>query len=134
MTDKKTQGKSNRRRGGAFERRVVVRFVSAGVPAEKVPLSGALATHPGDVLVNGQDRAECKYLKGGQKSLRRWLEGNRFVVTGEARKEPLVTVRMTDFLQYYAAWRTLTELDGATGIDHMRAGNDNQRDDGSNGS
>jgi Holliday junction resolvase len=97
---RQARGKGARRKGAQFEREVVSLHLEAGVPATKVPLSGQLPGHPGDVLVEvlGGALAECKNLKAPPKTIERWLDGNTFVFTNRFRKSPLVHMSFETYL------------------------------------
>lgn len=53
-------------KGSRYEREFVAKCDELGLPAEKMPLSGALGgKYSGDVLVADEWRIECKYRKDG---------------------------------------------------------------------
>lgn len=76
-------GKSSKRKGSHYEREFAARCDDNGLPAERVPLSGAMGgSYTEDVVVADTWRIECKYRANGTgfKSLYRWLEGNELMV------------------------------------------------------
>ena len=74
-----TQNRS-RAKGDRFEREVVESFVSDGMPAQRVPLSGAAGgMFSGDIQVlprGGQRKLECKVRARAWKAEYEWLDGN----------------------------------------------------------
>lgn len=88
-------GKMQRRKGGRVEREIVAALKAAGVPAERVPLSGgAGGSFTGDVVVAGRWRAEVKSRKNGAgfKVLEDWLGSNDMLLLKRNRAEPLVVL------------------------------------------
>lgn len=90
-------GKSQRDKGNRFELQIVKRFNDAGVPAKRVPLSGATWLK-GDVLI-GNEIAECKKRGNGFKQLYSWIDEARYLIVAADRQEPLVVVRIDDFIR-----------------------------------
>ena len=77
------------------------RCLSAGVPAEKVPLSGSLGgKYSGDLIVAGK-KAEVKARKGGEgfKVLERWLANNEYLFLHRTRRPPFVAMEWETFLE-----------------------------------
>jgi Holliday junction resolvase len=94
-------GRAPRQKGDRLEREVVKLLQAAGVPARRVPLSGSMAGYPGDVVVTvaGCDHVlECKARKDF-KTLHAWLEHRDAVILKADRKEPLMVLRLSDFLK-----------------------------------
>lgn len=71
-------GKSSKRKGGVYERRVVRDHTEADIPARKIPLSGAVAGYKGDVMIAEELQGEVKARKkaNGFKVVRDWLGDN----------------------------------------------------------
>lgn len=72
-------GKAQRDKGQRIEREIVHLHQDAGIPAERVPLSGAAGgSFTGDLLIADTLRAEVKARAGGGgfKTLERWLGKN----------------------------------------------------------
>jgi hypothetical protein len=93
--------KSPKRKGDRLEREVVKLLQAAGVPARRVPLSGSMAGYPGDVVVTvaGRDHVlECKSRKDF-KTLYGWLQYRDALILKADRKEPLMVLRLSDFLK-----------------------------------
>lgn len=86
-------GASSRRKGGRVEREIVALLKNAGIPAERVPLSGgAGGSFTGDVIVGRKWRAEVKARRsgGGFKTLEKWLGDNSMLVLKRNHGDPLV--------------------------------------------
>lgn len=87
--------KGRRTKGLRVEREIVAMHQAIGVHAERVPLSGAAGgSYKGDVIIDGQLRAEVKSRNEGQgfALLQRWLADNDMLIVKEDRKEPLVVL------------------------------------------
>lgn len=97
-----TQNKS-RAKGDRFESEVVKLFLADGIPAQRVPLSGAAGgMFGGDIQVIAHDRQrklECKVRADKWVAEYGWLEGNYALVVKRDRSEPLVLMRLSDFKQ-----------------------------------
>lgn len=95
-------GKSPRRKGDRVEREIVNAFLDAGVSAERVPLSGAAGgSYIGDLTFacRGDDwLAECKARSNGWVELRRWIAPVRVLFLRPDREQPLVVLRLSDFI------------------------------------
>lgn len=90
-------GKASKIKGSRVERELVNRHKAAGLAAERVPLSGAHPSHPGDVLVTVAGRTlqgESKARKGGEgfKTLETWLGENDMLFLKRNRQLPLVVL------------------------------------------
>jgi len=87
-------GAMQRRKGAKVEREIVNALKAAGIPAERVPLSGAHGgSFAGDVVVGGgRWRAEVKARKGGEgfKQLERWLGENDLLILKRNHGDPMV--------------------------------------------
>lgn len=73
-------GRSSKRKGGAYELEFVKEVIALGVPAKKVPLSGAMKEYSDDVVVGEDDhqqRVEVKYRSDAAnfKRLHTWHPG-----------------------------------------------------------
>lgn len=91
----------SKRKGSGFEREVVDYLKRAGFDAKRVPLSGAMAEWKGDVIVNfgpQPHKIECKRRKAGFKTLYGWLGDNDFLVFRDDKCEPLIAMRLGDFV------------------------------------
>lgn len=78
-----------------MEREIAARLKAAGIPAERVPLSGgAGGSFTGDVVIAGRWRAEVKARKSGSgfKTLEGWLGSNDLPVLRRNHGEPLVVL------------------------------------------
>lgn len=89
-------------KGSGFEREVVELLKAGGLVARRVPLSGAMAEYKGDVMleIDGYKlyRIECKRRRAGFKTLYGWLGDNNFLVFRDDRCEPLIAMRLCDFI------------------------------------
>ena len=92
-------GKKSRDKGYRAERQIIRRHIEAGLPARRVPLSGACEGFEGDLIVGWgypeRDlKAEVKCRGGGQGwgMVSEWLEGNDLLFLVSDRKEPLVVM------------------------------------------
>lgn len=99
---KAVNGKAMRAKGDRFEREVVAACLTAGVEAQRVPLSGAAGgLFSGDVQIEMAGRRrklECKVRARAWLDLYGWLVGNFALVIKRDREEPLVVMRLSDFL------------------------------------
>jgi hypothetical protein len=94
-------GKASRDKGGRRERQVVTLLRGLGLPARRVPLSGASEGFKGDVQFNLPDdshtvhrHAEVKGRKAGAgfKTVLNWLGENDALFLIADRKEPVVVL------------------------------------------
>lgn len=96
-------GAHSRNKGARFERAIVHAFQDAGIAAERIPLSGAAGgKFAGDVTapILGRDRIfECKKRADGFAEIYRWLAANYGVVLSRDRAEPLIAIRLADFVE-----------------------------------
>ena len=101
MTDRKKMGKANRRKGGSVERKLVNEHKDAGIPALRVPLSGAAQGFKGDIRIAESLVAEVKSRKGGTgfKTIEGWLEGNDLLFLHRDRRKPLVVMEWPLYLE-----------------------------------
>ena len=91
-------GKSQRDKGARFEREVVQIFKAAGFDTAK--RTGEWQEHDVLVAIDGHDRVvECKVRGSGFSSLYQFLEKSWAVAHKADRKEPLITLRLSDFLR-----------------------------------
>lgn len=90
-----------RQKGDRFEREIVASFEGDGMPAQRVPLSGAAGgMFSGDIHIVtrlGRRKVECKVRARAWKDLYEWLAGNWALVIKRDRSEPLVVMRLSDF-------------------------------------
>jgi Holliday junction resolvase len=92
-------------KGSGFEREVVDILRKAGLDAHRIPLSGAIQGYEGDVVVKlawTPHKIECKRRKAGFKTLYGWLGSNTFLAFRDDRCEPLIAMRLTDFVNIVA--------------------------------
>ena len=97
-------GKAPRQKGDRLERKCVNLFKDSGIEAERVPLSGSMGgSFAGDIQVpfGGQPKRpfECKKRARAWKDLYDWIEPNYALIIERDRSEPLVVVRLKDFIE-----------------------------------
>lgn len=94
-------GKAPRAKGDRLEREVVKALIEAGIKAKRVLLSGSVQGYPGDIAATlpGLDEMvlECKSRKSSP--LYAWIENRGALVVKGDRQEPLVVLRLGDFLK-----------------------------------
>lgn len=94
-------GRMQKRKGYRVERDIAVALTEAGVPTQRVPLSGAVGGgFAGDLRV-GSYHAEVKARGngGGFATIERWLGGNHLLFLKRDRAEPLVVMPMSVFVE-----------------------------------
>ena len=92
-------GKSQRNKGYRGEYKLVKLLQKAGIPAKRVPLSGATEFAKGDIVIKDRYKAEVKLRKDGFKELYRWLDGNDFLFVKADRKPYLVIMTFDTFIE-----------------------------------
>jgi hypothetical protein len=95
-------GLKSPRKGSRIERELVQLHRGAGIPAERVPLSGAAGgTFSGDLRVAGGMRAEVKARASGEgfRVLERWLGEMDLLFLRRDRSKPLVVMPWTVYEQ-----------------------------------
>lgn len=97
------RGRTARKRGKGFERRVVKVLQEAGDERAHRRFGDRASSDAG---TGRGDKLECKSGYGGMKTIRRWLRGNYAVVyeslqekPGEKKPEDLVFMRLDDFAE-----------------------------------
>lgn len=114
-------GKASRDKGARREREFVHRLQDAGIPAERVPLSGAAGGQfSGDIRFANRYLAECKARKDGSgfKTIEGWLTGNDFLFLQRDRADPFVAM----------TWERFTQLICVEQAQHLRRTMDKSRD------
>ena len=94
---------SSKRKGYRVERELVLRHREAGIPCERVPLSGAVGgSYSGDLVIAGQFCGEVKARKNGSgfKVIEDWLGDNDALFLRRDRQSPLVAI----------SWETYVDL------------------------
>ena len=94
-------GKSQKNKGYRGEYKLVKLLRKAGIPAKRVPLSGATEFAKGDVVIANRYRAEVKLRKNGFKELYQWLDGNDFLFGKADRKPYLVIMTFDTFVRFW---------------------------------
>jgi hypothetical protein len=92
-------GKKSRTKGRRHECAIVNLLKDAGLPAERVPLSGAAGGQfAGDILMGGK-RYEAKIRASGFKQIYEWLGDRAGLFIRSDRKETLIVLRAADFIE-----------------------------------
>lgn len=84
----------SKQKGSRIEREIVHLHTAIGIPAERIPLSGAAGgSFTGDVII-GDLRAEVKARANGDgfKTLEGWLGKNDLLFLRRDRQQPLVVM------------------------------------------
>ncbi len=99
-------GKNKKEKGDRFERECVDLFMSFGLLAERVPLSGAAGGSFGsdiqvtDLLKGGTEKYECKSRARAWGDLYGWLvPGVHALLIKRDRSEPLIVMKLKDYLE-----------------------------------
>ncbi len=102
-------GGRERSKGVRRERELVRRLRAAGIPARRVPLSGAAGRDRCDLVLSCRPGwrlcVEVKARNRGWATLHRWLDGVDALILCADRKEPLVVLPLSvleDMLRYTA--------------------------------
>jgi Holliday junction resolvase len=85
-------GRMSRRKGAVIEREIVNKHLELGIPALRVPLSGAARGFKDDVRIEGIGTAEVKARANGNgfAQLEKWLGECDALFLRRDRAEPLV--------------------------------------------
>ena len=120
-------GSKERSKGLRVERESVHRLTDAGIPAERVPLSGAAGgSYTGDVVFGGWV-AEVKARKdgGGFKKIEEWLGDNDCLILKKNNSDPTVVLPWDHFVRLFSAFKDGSkdsddpvEVSAATPISH----------------
>jgi len=94
----------SKEKGSRFEREVRATLEANGIPTEKVPLSGAVkgGSFEGDLEVRITGvicKIECKRRKRGFATMYGYMGTNYAVVTRDDRTPPMITLRLSDFME-----------------------------------
>jgi hypothetical protein len=87
-----------RRKGYRLEAKVRMLATAAGLDCQRVPLPGSAPGWTGDLVLAGR-RFEVKARARGFRRLYGWLKGRFGLVVAADREEPLVVIRLGDFLR-----------------------------------
>lgn len=96
-------GKPSRDKGARRERELVAWLIKYGIPAHRVPLSGAQRGYPDDVIAgfpSGEVRIEVKARSQGFKRIYGWLADCGAVAFKGDRQEWVITMRLEDFMEH----------------------------------
>jgi len=85
-------------KGDRFERELVHLAESYGLKAYRNRMSRASPQEHWDISIAGR-KFEAKKRGHGFKEIRKWLIGNDGVIVGSDREEPLVVLRLDDYLK-----------------------------------
>lgn len=92
-------GRYSRRKGYRTEAKIRDLVRRAGVHCKRVPLSGSAPGWAGDLILAGRS-FEVKARANGFRQAYRWLEGHFGLVLSADRCEPLIVLRLGDFLKH----------------------------------
>ena len=93
-----TGGVGPRRKGYRIEAKVRAMAITNGVECRRVPLSGAAPGWGGDLII-GSRTFEVKARAAGFRRLYGWLGPHFGLIVAADREEPLVVLRLGDFLR-----------------------------------
>jgi len=97
---------SSKSKGDRFERQIVDAALAHRLDAHRVPLSGAVAAYPGDVILRDSTGerwvVEAKKRGDGFRELYRWIDRADVVVVGADRQPALAVVQLNNFLEVLA--------------------------------
>jgi hypothetical protein len=85
-------------KGDRFERELVHLAESFGLKAYRNRMSRSPGPEKWDISIMGH-HFECKKRSHGFKEIRKWLVGNDGVIVGSDREEPLVVLRLNEYLK-----------------------------------
>lgn len=93
-------------KGSRFERHLVELHHDHGVPAKRVPLSGAQEGWEGDLEIAGLMKGEAKVRKGGSgfKVLEKWLADNDVLFLKRDRQDPFVALTFNSYIRLVKAF------------------------------
>jgi hypothetical protein len=91
-------GRGSRRKGYRIEAKVRAMAQAAGLECRRVPLSGAAPGWAGDIVLGGR-HFEVKARVHGFRQLYGWIRPHFGVVVAADREEPLLVLRLGDFLR-----------------------------------
>lgn len=95
-----------RQKGSRVERELVAKHLEVGIPAKRVPLSGAQTGWKGDIRVGEYLVAEVKARANGEgfAVIEKWLGDNALLFLKRDRKQPMVVVEWQTYLRLVKAW------------------------------
>jgi hypothetical protein len=92
-------GKKSRVKGQRNEQAIVNMLKEAGLPAERVPLSGACGgLFSGDLVIDGQ-RFEAKIRAIGFRQIYTWFADHHGLFIRSDRRELLIVLRAADWIE-----------------------------------
>jgi hypothetical protein len=122
-------GKRSRDKGARRERQVVKLFRDLGLPAERVPLSGAsggefkgdvLFGWPGEKAPHRRVEVKGRARAAGWKTVKQWLDDNEALLLIEDGREPLVVLPWSVFGDI--VYNRMVQCDSTTGPRSRSAG------------
>ena len=100
-------GSKERNKGLRVEREIVQKLKDVGIPAERVPVSGAAGgSYPGDVVFGGWV-AEVKERKDGEgfKKIEEWLGDNDCLILKKNNSDHTVVLPWDHFVKLFSAFK-----------------------------
>jgi Holliday junction resolvase len=93
-----------RDKGRRFENEVANKLTEAGIPSERVPLSGSFGgKYDSDVVIgtcdSPIDKIECKNRENISKLIWEWLEGNDYLALRRNNYPALVVMTLDRFIE-----------------------------------
>lgn len=95
-------GKFSKSKGSRVERNIVNSLKAKGIPAERIPLSGALPHLKNDLILPWLSKmadGEVKARHDGFKEIIKWIAPVKVLFIKADRKEPLAVIRLSDFAE-----------------------------------
>lgn len=118
-------GKFSKDKGARVERLLVNQFKRHGIAASRVPLSGAMPEHPGDILIPWMGEKvefEAKARADGFKEIYKWLIPRmRGLIIKANNRTPLVVLRLPDFANLLKAANEPKQASGYVSSDFFKA-------------
>ena len=107
-------GNRNKKRGTRIEREFVNKLKEEGIPAWRVPLSGAIGGPlNSDIKIGPQKEwdVEVKGRKGGAgfTQIEKWLKGNEFLFLKRNHADPMVTMEWKVFVDLMKTYLDYSE-------------------------
>lgn len=107
-----------REKGLRLEREIVHLHQDAGIPAERIPLSGAAGgSFAGDIKIADEYIAEVKGRANGEgfATIKRWLAENDILFLREDRRKPLVVLPWEVYQELMIGRRDYSPVDAPQG-------------------
>jgi hypothetical protein len=91
--------RKSRDKGARNEVAIANLLKDAGLPCQRIPLSGACGgLFAGDILIDGR-RYEAKIRGDGFREIYKWIDGNAGLFLRADRQEALIVLRVKDWIE-----------------------------------